>query len=180
MKTKSLDEAVDNYILSTILGTYKTKRSWMKEVHTYSSLRQKFHQITHEYHSFKNLIVIADEDSEMQQLLTKILQQNHFIVLRAESGHDTLKLVQYQPQIIILDVYKPIHSLEVCRRLRRTIRFSNYHNIPIVIFSALLSKKNQKKILELGVDWIAKPTQMYELIELIYRRIPQTGIEMNM
>jgi len=36
------------------------------------------------------------------------------------------------------------------------------------------------KTLELDVDWIAKPTQMRELIELIYRRIPQTGIEMIM
>lgn len=31
MKTISLDETIDNYILSTILGTYKTKRFWMKQ-----------------------------------------------------------------------------------------------------------------------------------------------------
>ena len=31
MGPKTLKEAVDNYILSTILGTYKTKRHWMKQ-----------------------------------------------------------------------------------------------------------------------------------------------------
>jgi len=31
MKTKTIDESVENYVIGTVQGAYRTKRNWMKK-----------------------------------------------------------------------------------------------------------------------------------------------------
>lgn len=150
-----------------------------KEVQAYHTLCQEYYTMTFEYHTFKHLILIADEDPEIRQLLKQLLEKNNYTVISATNGEEVLKLVQFQPKVIILDVYKPLSRLKVCRRLRHLKTYSQYGCIPIILFSTNLSKKYQSTIKQLGgIDWIEKPVRTTKLLEQIKIRIPGKGIEM--
>ena len=103
-----------------------------------------------------------------------------YTVVCASSGEEVLKLVQYRPRVIILDVYKPLPSIKVCKRLRQLKTYYKHGCIPIILFSTNLSQKYQSIIKQLGgIDWIAKPARMNDLLEQIQTRIPRKGIEMT-
>jgi len=149
-------------------------------VQTYHTLCRKYYTMTFEYHSFKQLILIADNDFEMRHLLQRLLNEEQYITISTQHGHEIFKLVRYQPSLIILDVYRSLHSIDVCRRLRNLKTYSKYRDIPIILFTSSLSKKNQKKMKELGkIDWIAKPARMSDLLEQIKIRLPLKIMEMT-
>lgn len=76
------------------------------------------------------MILIADEDREIRQLLRQVLEKNNYIVICASSGMEILKLVQFQPQLIILDVYKPLPSLKGNLFSRRVDGLYNQNFVP--------------------------------------------------
>lgn len=109
----------------------------------------------------KPVILIAEDDRDIRDLLRLYLEGEGYRVLEAENGAQALILAREQtPDMAILDVMMPeMSGFELTRALRR------YSEIPILILSAR-SQDNDKILgLNLGADdYIAKPFNPVEIV----------------
>ena len=123
----------------------------------------------------KPVILIAEDDRDIRDLLRLYLEGDGYRVLEAENGAQALILAREQtPDMAILDVMMPeMNGFELTRALRR------YSEIPILILSAR-SQDNDKILgLNLGADdYIAKPFNPVEIVARVkaqLRRALRTG-----
>ena len=123
----------------------------------------------------KPVILIAEDDRDIRDLLRLYLEGEGYRVLEAENGAQALILAREQtPDMAILDVMMPeMNGFELTRALRR------YSEIPILILSAR-SQDNDKILgLDLGADdYIAKPFNPVEIVARVkaqLRRALRTG-----
>ena len=123
----------------------------------------------------KPVILIAEDDRDIRDLLRLYLEGEGYRVLEAENGAQALILAREQtPDMAILDVMMPeMNGFELTWALRR------YSEIPILILSAR-SQDNDKILgLNLGADdYIAKPFNPVEIVARVkaqLRRALRTG-----
>jgi two-component system phosphate regulon response regulator PhoB len=105
----------------------------------------------------KATILVVDDEEDIRELLELNLVQEGYKVLSCETGEQALELAgSKQPTLIILDLMLPgIDGLEVCRRLKSTLRTEH---IPIVMLTAKGEEADIVTGLELGAeDYITKP-----------------------
>lgn len=121
------------------------------------------------------VILIAEDDGDIRDLLRLYLEGEGYRVLEAENGAQALTLAREQtPDMAILDVMMPeMNGFELTRALRR------YSDIPILILSAR-SQDNDKILgLNLGADdYIAKPFNPVEIVARVkaqLRRAARAG-----
>lgn len=107
------------------------------------------------------LILIAEDDADIRDLLKLYLEGEGFRVVEADNGADALTLAREQtPDMAILDIMMPkMNGFELTRALRK------YSDVPILILSAK-SQDNDKILgLNLGADdYIAKPFNPVEIV----------------
>lgn len=106
-------------------------------------------------------ILIADDDSDLLDILAFSLKREGFGVITARDGREALAQVALnQPDLIVLDVAMPqIDGFEVCRRLRED------SSIPIIMLTARDEDENVVYGLDLGADdYITKPYSPRELV----------------
>jgi DNA-binding response OmpR family regulator len=99
-------------------------------------------------------ILVADDDINIVEVLTKLLELEGYLVHQAYNGIEALELVQKQElQLIILDVMMPkMNGLTAMLKIREK------KNIPIIILSAKTEESDIVSGLELGADdYIEKP-----------------------
>jgi DNA-binding response OmpR family regulator len=124
-------------------------------------------------------IMLVEDDPEVAQTLTDVLESSGYRVWHAENGGDAKTMLeQAHPDLIILDLMLPdVDGLVLCSTLK-TIA-----DVPIVICSATNQKRDAVLGLKLGADdFIPKPFDIYELearIEAVLRRAsaPKAGHE---
>lgn len=109
----------------------------------------------------KQSILIVDDDKDIVNLISDILEDESYTVSSAFNGKDALKLIADNKfDLLIIDIMLPdIDGYEICRKIRDDI------TAPIIILSAK-SKAMDKVIgFELGADdFITKPFDDNELI----------------
>ena len=107
------------------------------------------------------LILIAEDDGDIRDLLRLYLESEGYRVLEAADGAAALALArENMPDMAILDVMMPeLNGYELTRALRK------FSDIPILILSAK-SQDNDKILgLNLGADdYIAKPFNPVEIV----------------
>jgi len=103
----------------------------------------------------EKILVIEDEE-DILALVHYNLAREGFQVSCATSGEEGLKLVEEQPDLILLDLMLPgIDGLEVCRRLRGGEAAAG---LPIIMMSAKGEESDVVAGLELGADdYVTKP-----------------------
>ncbi len=108
-----------------------------------------------------NTILIIDDDAHIGDMLTEILEQNGYGVLRAYSGTEALLLLSSKtPDLILLDLMLPGLSGE---KLLPKIK-----NIPVIVVSAKIDVDNKVDLLLGGaVDYVTKPFNAKELLARI-------------
>ena len=121
------------------------------------------------------LILVAEDDADIRDLLKLYLEGEGFRVVEADNGADALTLAREQmPDMAILDIMMPkMNGFELTRALRK------YSDVPILILSAK-SQDNDKILgLNLGADdYIAKPFNPVEIVARVkaqLRRAARTG-----
>ena len=104
-------------------------------------------------------ILIVDDEKDIVSMLSSFFESKGFYVLSATNGAETLKQVEKQPNIILLDINMPgMDGLEVCQRIR------NYVTCPILFLTARIEEADKVKGFSIGGDdYIVKPFSLAEL-----------------
>jgi two-component system cell cycle response regulator len=112
-------------------------------------------------------VLIADDNPQILELLEAYLEPLALRVLTARDGQATLEAVEgQQPDLILLDIMMPRRSgFEVCRILKQDPR---YHDIPIVMVTALNEAADIERAQESGADhFLSKPVNKLELLDRV-------------
>jgi len=104
-------------------------------------------------------ILIIDDDKELLKMLRSFFEIREYSVMTAEDGVTALKMVETNPDIILLDVNMPqMDGLEVCRRIRDKV------SCPILFLTARVEEQDRVNgLLSGGDDYILKPFSLKEL-----------------
>lgn len=104
-------------------------------------------------------LLIADDESDIVNLLRDYFEINGYDVLTASNGLDALKQAEKNPDLILLDINMPDgNGLEVCTRIRHFV------NCPILFLTAKVEDSDKINGFRVGGDdYIVKPFSIDEL-----------------
>lgn len=106
-----------------------------------------------------NTILIADDEEDIVSMLMRFFRGKGYNILTASDGNETLKQVEQNPDIILLDIGMPkLDGIEVCRRIR------DYISCPILFLTARMEEADKVKGFCAGADdYVVKPFSLAEL-----------------
>ncbi|WP_080837496.1 response regulator transcription factor [Cohnella massiliensis] len=119
-------------------------------------------------------ILVVEDEPKIRQVVTSYLIHGGYQVEEAESGHQTLALLERTSvDLILLDLMLPDISGEVlCQQIRAR------SSIPIIMLTAKSAKSQQVHGLEIGADdYIVKPFDPAELLARIRAVLRRTNEE---
>ena len=103
------------------------------------------------------MVVVADDDRAMRQMIHKVLAGNGFRVEQAEDGAQALEIcARYAPDIVLMDALMPVmDGFEACARLRQQ---PGTENIPVLMVTGLNDEQSVDRAMKAGAsDFITKP-----------------------
>ncbi len=116
--------------------------------------------------SGKRKVLLVDDDADLVDLMTKVLEEDgRFEVRIASNGFDAGMMVkEYRPDLIVLDVMLPdINGKEVCHRVRAD---TTLEDVRILCISGMIEEdKIQELRLSGADDFLHKPFDIEELID---------------
>src|SRR5438093_12306329 len=125
--------------------------------------------------SGKRKVLLVDDDTELVELMTKVLEEDgRFEVRIAQTGFDAGMMVKaYRPDMIVLDVMLPdINGKEVCQRVRAD---NTLEDVRVICISGMIEDDKIQELRDAGADdFLHKP---FEIEELIEHMCVQLGIE---
>lgn len=119
-------------------------------------------------------ILIAEDEVELRDFVSRNLRIRGFEVLEANNGLEALAVWERDdPHLLILDVMMPrMDGLEVCQRVRKRSA------VPIIILTALDAESDKVTALDLGADdYLTKPFGVEELLARIRAVLRRTQAE---
>jgi two-component system alkaline phosphatase synthesis response regulator PhoP len=115
----------------------------------------------------KYKILIVDDDIIVNDMISFLLQERGFDVIKAFDGYDGLiKAQNNQPDLIILDLKMPeMDGFEVCHKLKAD---DIQKGIPVIILTGNIDGEAHYKAYKYGADdYIIKPFDLSLLITKI-------------
>ena len=116
--------------------------------------------------SGKRKVLIVDDDQELVELITDVLERDgRFETRSVNNGFDAGMMVkEYHPDLIVLDVMLPdINGKEVCHRVRAD---PSLEDVRILCISGMVEEdKIQELKLSGADDFLHKPFDIEELID---------------
>jgi len=110
-------------------------------------------------------ILIVDDDAELRETVSILLEREQFIPIQAVDGPSALeKVFSTKPNLVIVDLRLPgLSGIEVCKQLR-----ANRVTTPIIVLSAAADELDKVLLLEVGADdYVFKPFGTRELLARI-------------
>jgi DNA-binding response OmpR family regulator len=110
-------------------------------------------------------ILIVDDDAELRETVSILLERERFIPIQAVDGQSGLeKAFSTKPNLLIVDLRLPgLSGIEVCKQLR-----ANRITTPIIVLSAAADEVDKVLLLEVGADdYVVKPFGTRELLARI-------------
>jgi DNA-binding response OmpR family regulator len=118
----------------------------------------------------KTKILIVDDEPINRDFFDVMLSKLGFQVTKAEDGEEALeKLRKDRPDLIILDNIMPkMSGWKLTKILKTSEDYTEFSDIPIIMFSAMDDVKDKIEGFELGVeDYITKPFNFSEVLARI-------------
>lgn len=118
------------------------------------------------------MILVADDDGQIRDVVRIALTQAGFSVAEAGDGRAALESAQsLNPDLIVLDIGMPeMDGLDVCRRLRQS------STVPILFLTAHADEVDRIVGLELGADdYVTKPFSPRELVARVRAILKRTN-----
>jgi DNA-binding response OmpR family regulator len=109
------------------------------------------------------LVLVADDDLDIRELVVYRLERNGFDVIAAGDGEEAIRLAEEQtPDLAILDVMMPkVDGLEATRRLRGN---DATRRMPVILLTARAQEADVTRGFEAGADdYLRKPFSPQEL-----------------
>jgi signal transduction histidine kinase/HAMP domain-containing protein/ActR/RegA family two-component response regulator len=123
-------------------------------------------------------VLIVDDDVRNVFALTSALEMHGLQVLYSDNGADGVRLLAEHPEvdIVLIDAMMPDQDgYETTRRIRRNQRFQD---LPVVFLTAKAMPGDRESALAAGAsDYITKPVDLDELIELMARWVNASSTE---
>lgn len=127
-------------------------------------------------------ILVVDDDPDILEAISIILEANGYKVITARDGIDGLnKLKEEKPDLMILDLLMPkLDGFGVCKELKDP-RWSKYAHIPIIILSSVREEASRRRYeLETGLqldvdDYVEKPIEHTILLERVENILKKAG-----
>ncbi len=110
------------------------------------------------------LILVADDDQDVRDLVTVTLTNKGYRVITASAGDEALKLVFEQtPSLAILDLVMPgLYGYQIMRRLKEN---ETTREMPVIVLTGRTDPKDIARGLEVGAtDYIEKPFRPDDLV----------------
>ena len=115
--------------------------------------------------SGKRKVLLVDDDLELVELLTDVLERDgRFEVRSVNNGFDAGMMVKdYRPDIIVLDVMLPdINGKEVCQRVRNDREMDD---VRIICISGMVEEDKVSELRAAGADdFMHKPFEVERLV----------------
>ena len=117
-----------------------------------------------------NLIIVAEDDDEIADILISYLQRAGMKTFRARDGEQAINFTRlHKPDLILLDIHLPVYDgWNVLTTLRKE------SNVPVIMVTALDQDVDKLMGLRLGADdYVIKPFNPSEVIarvEAVLRR----------
>ena len=123
-------------------------------------------------------ILLVDDDPDILDALTMILEAKGYQVVTAQDGIEGLaNLKAEKPDLLILDLLMPkMDGFAVCKELQDP-RWSKFKDIPILILTSVREEASRRRYeletgLELDVDdYVEKPISPDVLLERVGRLV---------
>ena len=127
-------------------------------------------------------ILVVDDDPDILEALTMILESRGYQVVTARDGVEGLaNLKAEMPNLMILDLLMPkMDGFAVLKELQDP-RWSKYRDIPILILTSVREEASRRRYeletgLELGVDdYIEKPMPPDVLLDRVGKLLTKKG-----
>lgn len=119
------------------------------------------------------ILVIDDYPQNVALIQTYFLGTKHNFI-SANNGASGLDLAYSEnPDIILLDILMPgLDGFEVCHRLQAE---SKTASIPIIMISGLADNRSRAQCFELGVQYLNKPFNVYEIKQRVEMLLEMTS-----
>ncbi len=123
-------------------------------------------------------ILVVDDDPDIREALTMILEAQGYQVATAKDGAEGLASLKAQkPDLMILDLLMPrMDGFAVCKELQDP-RWSKFKDMPILILTSVREEASRRRYeletgLELNVDdYVEKPVSPDVLLERVQKLI---------
>jgi CheY-like chemotaxis protein len=122
-------------------------------------------------------ILIVEDDLELQELYTMMLEGLDLELVRALDGQDALeKLAQGLPDLVILDILlDKVMGNEVFRLMRQEPR---YASVPVIVVSVLSADRCEDMMeMDSRTSFLRKPFRREDLVEAVRNALPDGELE---
>ncbi len=127
--------------------------------------------LNNRYGDIMTKILIVDDEQDIVESLSFMLQAKGYETICAYDGEEGLKLAkEAAPDLIMLDVMMPkINGYKICRLLKYDAK---YKNIPIIMLTARSQESDKTIGEETGADeYITKPFEFNDVLEVMQKYI---------
>ena len=114
-----------------------------------------------------NKILIADDDSEMLEILSSMLEEEGYVVVRAENGQEAVDLARKElPALVMLDIHMPkMDGLTACREIKAD---KVTKGVPVVMLTVEGSINEIQQAISYGAKtYITKPSSKAEILKVV-------------
>lgn len=121
-------------------------------------------------------ILVVDDNADIRDLLSFILEDEGYTVLTATEGEAALAVIkESEPELVLLDIMMPGRSgIDILKEVRSSKRES-INQTPIVMITAKSQVADIDEALEAGAtSYIVKPFRAEALLEKVQSFLPQT------
>ncbi len=119
------------------------------------------------------LILIADDNAMVLQMLTDFLEMQGYRVFQARSGVELLeKISENRPDLVLVDIQMPrMDGLETIRRVRAS-KDGQISSIPLIAVTALAMPGDRERCMLAGAtEYVSKPLKLNELSVIIRNQL---------
>ncbi|HAK61287.1 MAG TPA: hypothetical protein DCO77_13065 [Nitrospiraceae bacterium] len=112
-------------------------------------------------------ILIADDNENIREALTYLLEDEGYKLVLAKDGADTLKKVkEFRPDILFLDIMMPeMNGYEICQIIKQDEELKATY---VIMLTAKGQVAEQERGKEVGADeYIVKPFSPMEILNKI-------------